>query len=414
MTVRRGTRFGRYEVRSLIRKGGMGEVYLAHDTQLRRPVAIKILTADLTVDKDRLHRFEHESYAASSLNHPNILTIHEIGSQHGLHYLATEYIDGESLRNRLHHGKMQLREVLDVAAQVASALTVAHEAGIIHRDIKPENIMLRRDGYVKVLDFGLAKLTDTDPSKQETEDAPTRVMIKTDPGVVMGTSFYMSPEQARAQEVDARTDIWSLGCVIYEMVTGRMPFEGPSTGDVIGLILHKEPPPLTRYEPEIPAELDRIVTKALEKDREERYQVIKDLALDLKKLRRHMEFELDLERTVPPEDRSGSTHRSSIGELTETAKASAAQTDSPPVVHIASSAEYIVSQIKTHKKASLFIATAVLIAVAVGLLFYLKPASALTDKDSILIADFINTTTDTVFDGTLKQGLAVQLAQSPF
>lgn len=415
MTVPAGTRFGRYEIRSLIRKGGMGEVYLAQDTQLRRPVAIKVLTAEFTRDAERLHRFEHESYAASSLNHPNILTIHEIGSQEGLHYIATEYIDGESLRDRLHHSRMQLREVLDVAIQVASALSAAHQAGIVHRDIKPENVMLRRDGYVKVLDFGLAKLIDSNAQKQQSEDAPTRVMIKTDPGVVMGTSFYMSPEQARAQEVDARTDIWSLGCVIYEMVSGRMPFDGPSTGDVIGFILHKEPPPLTRYQPEIPAELDRIVTKALEKDREERYQVVKDLALDLKKLKQHMEFELELERTIAPEERSVTTHGSSTGErLSETATASAAQTDSPAVVHTVSSAEYIVSQIKTHKKASLLIATAVVIAVAVGLFFYLRPAVALTDKDTILLADFVNTTADTVFDGTLKQGLAVQLAQSPF
>ena len=414
MTVATGTRFGRYEIRSLIRKGGMGEVYLAQDTQLRRPVAIKLLTAEFTQNADRLHRFEHESYAASSLNHPNILTIHEIGSQDDVHYIATEYIDGESLRDRLHHSRMQLREVLDVAIQVASALSAAHQAGIVHRDIKPENIMLRRDGYVKVLDFGLAKLTDTDARQQEVEDAPTRVMIKTDPGVVMGTSFYMSPEQARAQEVDTRTDIWSLGCVIYEMVSGRRPFEGPSTGDVIGLILHKEPPPLTRYEPEIPVELDRIVTKALEKDREERYQVVKDLALDLKKLKRHMEFELDLERTMPPEERSGPSHVISTGDTSsETAKAATAETDSP-VIHTTSSAEYIVSQIKTHKKASALIAATLVIAVAAAIFFYFKPVSALTDKDTILIADFVNTTADAVFDGTLKQGLAVQLAQSPF
>ena len=413
MTVAAGTRFGRYEIRSLIRKGGMGEVYLAQDTQLRRPVAIKLLTAEFTQNADRLHRFEHESYAASSLNHPNILTIHEIGSQDGVHYIATEYIDGESLRDRLHHSRMQLRELLDVAIQVASALSAAHQAGIVHRDIKPENIMLRRDGYVKVLDFGLAKLTDTDARQQEVEDAPTRVMIKTDPGVVMGTSFYMSPEQARAQEVDTRTDIWSLGCVIYEMVSGRMPFEGPSTSDVIGSILYKEPMPLARFSPEIPAELDRIVTKALEKDREERYQVVKDLALDLKKLKRHMEFELDLERTIAPEERSGASQISTSG-FNETAKASTAQTDSPAIVHTTSSAEYIVSQIKTHKKASALVAAAVVIAVAAATFLYLKPASALTDKDTILIADFVNTTADAVFDGTLKQGLAVQLAQSPF
>ena len=415
MTVPAGTRFGRYEIRSLIRKGGMGEVYLAQDTQLRRQVAIKVLTAEFTQNAERLHRFEHESYAASSLNHPNILTIHEIGSQEGLHYIATEYIDGESLRDRLHHSRMPLREVLEVAIQVASALSAAHQAGIVHRDIKPENIMVRRDGYVKVLDFGLAKLTDTHARKQETEDAPTRVMIKTDPGVVMGTSFYMSPEQARAQEVDARTDIWSLGCVIYEMVTGRMPFEGPSTGDVIGLILHKEPPPLTRYEPEIPAELDRIVSKALEKDREERYQVVKDLALDLKKLKRHMQFEVELERTIAPEERSGASPAiSSSDNSSKTEKALSAQTDSPAIVHTASSAEYIVSQIKSHKKTSAIIGAGFLLAIAAVLFFYFRPASALTDKDTILIADFVNTTADTVFDGTLKQGLAVQLAQSPF
>ena len=412
MTVAAGTRFGRYEVRSLIRKGGMGEVYLAQDTQLRRPVAIKVLTSEFTNDSERLRRFEHESYAASSLNHPNILTIHEIGSHGGLHYIATEFIEGESLRDRLHHSRMQLREVLDVAIQVASALSAAHQAGIVHRDIKPENIMLRRDGYVKVLDFGLAKLTDQDPGQQESDDAPTKVMVKTDPGVVLGTSFYMSPEQARGMDVDARTDIWSLGCVIYEMVSGRMAFEGPTTSDVISLILHKEPLPLARYGPEIPAELDRIVTKALEKDREERYQVVKDLALDLKKLKRHMEFELDLERTVPPEEASHAI--STISGSTQTTKASTAQTDAPAVVHTTSSAEYIVSQIKTHKKASALIAAAVVLAVTAAILFYFKPASALTDKDTILLADFVNTTADTVFDGTLKQGLAVQLAQSPF
>jgi eukaryotic-like serine/threonine-protein kinase len=415
MAIAAGTRFGRYEIRSLIRKGGMGEVYLAQDTQLRRPVAIKLLPPEFTQDTERLHRFEHESYAASSLNHPNILTIHEIGSQGRLHYIATEYIDGESLRDRLHHSRIQLREVLEVAIQVASALSAAHQAGIIHRDIKPENIMLRRDGYVKVLDFGLAKLADSDPKQEQAEDTPTRVMVKTDPGVVLGTSFYMSPEQARALEVDARTDIWSLGCVIYEMVSGRMPFEGPTTGDVIGLILHKEPLPLARYGPEIPAELDRIVTKALEKDREERYQVVKDLALDLKKLKRHMEFELDLERTIAPEERSGASHAiSSSGSSSETATASIAQTDSRAVVPTTSSAEYIVSQIRTHKKASALIVAAFVMAVAAAIFFYFKPASALTDKDTILLADFVNTTADTVFDGTLKQGLAVQLTQSPF
>jgi tetratricopeptide (TPR) repeat protein len=265
-----------------------------------------------------------------------------------------------------------------------------------------------------VLDFGLAKLTDITDQKQIREDAPTQTMVKTDPGAVLGTAYYMSPEQARAREVDARTDIWSLGCVIYEMVTGRMPFEGPSTNDVIALILHKEPPSLTLYGPEIPTELDRIVTKALEKDREERYQAVKELALDLKKLKRHLDVEVELDRTIPPEERSAASHGISTRGPTETAKAATAQTDSQNVVRTTSSAEYIVSQIKTHKKASAFIAAAFVLAAAAAIFFYLKPASALTDKDTILLADFVNTTGDAVFDGTLKQGLAVQLSQSPF
>ena len=390
----------------------MGEVYLASDSQLRRSVAIKILPSDFTQNKERLRRFEHEAYAASALNHPNILTIYEIGREQDLHYIATEYIEGESLREHLHRKTMELREVLDVSIQVASALASAHKAGIIHRDIKPENIMLRQDGYVKVLDFGLAKLTDNVPAQKQThEDAPTQTMIKTDPGAVLGTAYYMSPEQARALEVDARTDVWSLGCVIYEMVTGRMPFEGPSTNDVIALILHKEPLALIRYGPEIPAELDRIVTKSLEKDREERYQVVKDLGLDLKKLKRQMEFEVDLDRTIPPDERSAPSH--GVSTRTET-KTSAAPTHAQAVVRTTSSAEYIVSQITSHKKASAFIGAAFVLVVAAALFFYLKPASALTDKDTILLSDFVNTTGDAVFDGTLKQGLAVQLAQSPF
>jgi eukaryotic-like serine/threonine-protein kinase len=390
----------------------MGEVYLANDSQLRRSVAIKILPSDFTQNKERLRRFEHEAYAASALNHPNILTIYEIGTEQDLHYIATEYIEGESLRDHLHRKSMELREVLDVSTQVASALASAHKAGIIHRDIKPENIMLRNDGYVKVLDFGLAKLTDNVPAqKQPHEDAATQTMIKTDPGAVLGTAYYMSPEQARALEVDARTDVWSLGCVIYEMVTGRMPFEGPSTNDVIGLILHKEPLALSRYGPEIPAELDRIVTKALEKDREERYQVVKDLGLDLKKLKRQMEFEVDLDRTIPPDERSASSH--GVSTRTET-KTSTVPTDAQALVRTTSSAEYIVSQIRSHKRASTLISIALVLAVAAAIFFYLKPAAALTDKDTILLADFVNTTGDAVFDGTLKQGLAVQLAQSPF
>jgi serine/threonine protein kinase len=237
--------------------------------------------------------------------------------------------------------------------------------------------MLRHDGYVKVLDFGLAKLIDTGPRQGPAdEDATTRAMIKTDPGAVVGTAYYMSPEQARGLEVDARTDIWSLGCVIYEMVTGRMPFEGPTTSDVIALILHKEPLPLARYGPEIPAELDRIVTKALEKDQEERYQVVKDLALDLKKLKRHLEFEAELERTVPPLDRSGEPRAVE----TSSGQAAAAQTGHEAAVRTTSSAEYIVSQIKQHKRGVGLTLAVLLVAAAASIFFYFNRASTLTEK----------------------------------
>src|SRR3989442_1443222 len=222
-----GSRIGRYEISRLLGTGGMGEVYLARDTRLRRPVAIKLLLAKYTQSRERLSRFEHEAYAASSLNHPNILTIHEIGDAEGCRFITSEYVEGESLRHHMSSGRMELTKIVEVTVQVASALEAAHEAGIVHRDIKPENIMLRTDGFVKVLDFGLAKLGHTEPAalrEQVDEGAPTRTLVNTAPGVVMGTFNYMSPEQARGLEVDGRSDIWSLGVVMYEMLTGITPF----------------------------------------------------------------------------------------------------------------------------------------------------------------------------------------------
>ena len=224
MTIPQGTRLGRYEIRSLLGAGGMGEVYLADDLNLHRRVAIKILPADCTADKDRLQRFEREAFAASSLNHPNILTIYEIGSEKDL-FIATEFIDGESLGERLRRESFSLHEVLDVGIQIAAALDAAHAAGIVHRDIKPDNVMLRRDHVVKVLDFGLAKLSDPDIAVVETE-GETIARPLTTSGVVIGTVRYMSPEQARGLAVDARSDIWSLGVVLYEMVAGHAPFDG--------------------------------------------------------------------------------------------------------------------------------------------------------------------------------------------
>ncbi len=291
-----GQQVGHYRILSLLGAGGMGEVYLAEDARLGRKVALKLLPAEFTQDRERLRRFEQEARAASALNHPNIITIFEIGEVEDLHFIATEYIDGQTLRRRMAGAPVKLSEALDVALQVASALAAAHEAGIVHRDIKPENIMLRRDGYIKVLDFGLAKLIAPPAAAQTTiidSKTLTQGQIKTDPGKLMGTARYMSPEQILGQEVDGRSDTFSLGVVLYELVTGRAPFEGATTGEVMAAILKQEPAPLARYAREVPAELERMVSRALAKDREARYQVVKDLLIDLKSLKLELELELE-------------------------------------------------------------------------------------------------------------------------
>jgi serine/threonine protein kinase/Tol biopolymer transport system component len=343
MTLAANTRLGRYEIRSQIGAGGMGEVYLADDTLLRRPVAIKVLTADYTQDEERLHRFEREAYTASSLNHPNIVTIYEIGSESGFHFIATEYVDGESLRQYLRVSQMDLREVLDVAIQVVSALTAAHEAGIVHRDIKPENIMRRRDGYLKVLDFGLAKLTDEATTTETDTEAPTQVMLKTEPGRVMGTINYMSPEQARGRDIDARTDIFSLGVVLYEMVAGRRPFAGDTKSDVLAAVLMLEPEPLAKRFPEVPAELNRIVTKSLRKDREERYQTAKELLVDLKNLRQDLEFEAKMGRPIMRVPGTAPATTTSDGSAKRAA--TVRQPDAPATI-----SELFINEVKVHPR----------------------------------------------------------------
>jgi eukaryotic-like serine/threonine-protein kinase len=294
-----GQHIGSYEVISFISRGGMGEVYLAEDQRLSRKVALKLLPAAFTRDSERLRRFEQEARAASALNHPNIITIYEIQQAASTHVIATEFVEGETLRERLSHTPLTLAESLNIAIQVSDALSAAHKAGIIHRDIKPENIMLRPDGYVKILDFGLAKLSEQTPATVAAE-APT-IQVRTGAGVVMGTAGYMSPEQARGMVVDSRSDIFSLGAVIYEMVAHRKPFEGDTPSDILAAILKVEPPSLSHLLPEAPAELVRIVTKSLRKDREERYQVVKDLWLDLKSLRQELEFQAKLEYTLVPD-----------------------------------------------------------------------------------------------------------------
>src|SRR5262245_18334369 len=290
------SQIGVYRLLEPLGRGGMGEVHLALDTRLGRKVAVKLLPAAFTTDAGRVRRFEREARAASALNHPNIITIHEIGEVRteagATHYIVTEYVEGETLRQRLmkaQQGRLSLAEALDVAPQIAAALATAHEAGIAHRDIKPENVMVRRDGIVKVLDFGLAKLTES-ASPLVDSQAPTLARDNTDAGVVMGTPRYMSPEQARGEKVDVRTDIFSLGAMLYEMVTGRKPFEGETVSDVIAEILKSEPPPLKEVLPELPSELQRIVSKALAKERGGRYQVINHLEFDMRSLKRKLDL----------------------------------------------------------------------------------------------------------------------------
>src|SRR5215213_9083178 len=269
----------------------MGEVYLANDTKLDRKVALKVLPSEVGDDtSDRVRRFVQEAKSASALNHPNILTIYEIDEVDSEQFIATEFIDGDTLRERISRGALTPSEALDVGIQVASALSATHSVGIIHRDIKPDNVMLRHDGIVKVLDFGLAKLINRDRQSVETDSlAPTEKFVNTAVGMVMGTAQYMSPEQARGLEVDARTDIWSLGCVLYEMISGKRPFAGPTTIDVMSGILNCDPDSLLPHLPEGPRDLDRIVLRALRKKRDERYQAVKDFLIDLKDLKRELE-----------------------------------------------------------------------------------------------------------------------------
>jgi serine/threonine protein kinase/Tfp pilus assembly protein PilF len=418
MPLSPNTRLGRYQILSSLGAGGMGEVYLAHDIRLDRTVALKILPAEVASDQKRMQRFIQEARSASALNHPNIITIHEIEETDSTHFIATEFIDGKTLRATMARERMKIDEVLDVSIQVASALAAAHEAGIIHRDIKPENIMIRRDRLVKVLDFGLAKLTEPRQTVTIDTSAPTKVLVNTEPGTVMGTAQYMSPEQTRGLETDVRTDIWSLGCLLYEMVAGRLPFAGQTTSDLIAAILKTEPPPLSTCAPEAPAELGHIVRKALRKDREARYQTSKDLLLDLQDLKEELGFQAKMERSIQPplREQAEIAHEGEPEAGQQTRQREAAPTDAEATARPTSSAVHLVSKIKRHKLGAALL-VALLLAGVAAIIYYFS--SARGDKaaiTSVAVLPFVNASNDPnteyLSDG-ISESLINALSQLP-
>src|SRR5216110_3158000 len=352
-----GQSIGHYQIESLLGVGGMGQVYLTRDERLGRKVALKLLPEHLTADETQLSRFKAEARSASALNHPNILTVYEIGTEGNRHFIATEFIEGITLRASLARERMNLHDALEIAVQVASALAAAHETGVVHRDMKPENIMLRPDGYVKVLDFGIAKLTEPRPVP-DLDEIGTTTVLQTRAGLVLGTARYMSPEQTRGQTVDARSDIWSLGVVIYEMIAGVPPFHGKTPSDCIASILTTEPPPLSGVLPEAPLNLESILQKALRKNSDERYQTIKEMLADL----RNLKGELEAEGSSP-------------------------QTKAR--------AESIVSKIKRHKRGVLLtLAAALLAAAAFAYSFYFVAPAPLPNEKSIAVLPFENRSED--------------------
>jgi eukaryotic-like serine/threonine-protein kinase len=419
MTIASGTKLGRYEIRSKLGAGGMGEVYLAEDMQLHRKVALKVLPPDISSNKDRMRRFEQEAQAAAALNHPNIAHIYEIGESRAtsptvregstaarttdniVHFIAMEFVDGLTLRQLMHDQQTELSKLLRHLQHVAEGLAKAHAAGIVHRDLKPDNIMVTRDGHAKILDFGLAKLLESPPlpgadsSRVATVALPMRVPAgdRSTPGSVIGTVGYMSPEQAQGKisDIDQRSDIFSFGCILYEATTRREPFKGSDSIESLNKIIREQPAPITDLNPNVPYDLQRTVRRCLAKDPDERYQAIKDVAIEIKEVRRELRRNVGIDGTVSPE--------SSISRPTTSY-----------------SPESTINHVKSRRLGLIAIAGVLVLAIVVAFVWYFKHkrAAALTEKDSIVLADFVNSTGDPVFDGTLRQALAVQLEQSPF
>ncbi|MDT4953494.1 MAG: eukaryotic-like serine/threonine-protein kinase [Acidobacteriota bacterium] len=396
-----GTRFGRYEIRSQLGVGGMGEVYLAEDTRLNRIVALKFIPAEVATDQKRMQRFNQEAHAISALNHPNIITIHEIEQDSPLPFIATEYIEGETLRDHMARGRMKIEEALDVAIQTGNALAAAHAKDIVHRDIKPENIMLREDGYVKILDFGLAKLMEKQATSPE-----AITQVHTDIGAVIGTARYMSPEQARGLEIDGRTDIFSLGIVLYEMLAGRSPFTGATNHEVVAAILKEEPLPISNYIAHVPTRLQEILSRALAKDRDARYQTIKELLDDLKAFRQDFEFEIKLARETGSGG-GGTTAGTGTDRF-------ARITASEPMAH-PNLSEMLQGSDQKRRKRMTFIAIAVLAAVLAGfsVWYFMRVSQAI---DSVAVLPFVNVggdvNTEYLSDG-ITESIINSLSQLP-